>query len=245
LLGEERDADQRLNALAVGLSPHASEELPWRARFLDAIVRQAPFGEPRPFAEHASANGRIGSHCGLGDPGFRAWTCESGLACMDAAGDSVGVCSPEATPLGDACVVSKVPQNSDPHADIATNHVTTACDPSGPNTRCNAVKLGFPNGLCVADCAAEDSGKIQGSTICGGIPSAKGLTRCLTVERRPFKECLATTMNPALLRSCDATRPCRDDYACMRVKDGPSDVGACMPPYFAFQARVDGHMFDE
>src|SRR5262249_36992519 len=122
---------------------------------------------------------------------------------------------------------------------------TLSCDAQGIDARCNPVKLGFPDGLCRTDCTDEEAGKIVGKTICGGIPSASGLTKCLTVDRLPFKECLATTMNPTFLRTCDAKNPCRDDYACMRVKNGPASLGACMPPYFAFQARVDGHMFDE
>ena len=40
------------------------------------------------------------------------------------------------------------------------------------------------------------------------------------------------------LRACDAATPCRDDYLCVRLDAGR---GACIPPYFVFQMRVDGH----
>jgi hypothetical protein len=99
--------------------------------------------------------------------------------------------------------------------------------------------------MCRTDCPDADSGKIMGGNICGGIPTAAGLTKCLTVDRLPFPQCLATQNSPALLKSCDVAHPCRDDYACVRVKNGPADVGACLPPYFAFQVRVDGPMFDD
>ncbi len=39
------------------------------------------------------------------------------------------------------------------------------------------------------------------------------------------------------LRACDDQNPCRDDYVCARAAHG----GACLPPYFVFQLRVDGH----
>jgi hypothetical protein len=40
------------------------------------------------------------------------------------------------------------------------------------------------------------------------------------------------------LRACDADQPCRDDYLCALT---PAGKGACLPPYFVFQMRVDGH----
>jgi hypothetical protein len=50
-------------------------------------------------------------------------------------------------------------------------------------------------------------------------------------------------MNPSLVRACDADHPCRDDYACARVS-AEATRGACVPPYFVFQARVDGPRAD-
>jgi hypothetical protein len=38
--------------------------------------------------------------------------------------------------------------------------------------------------------------------------------------------------------ACDTTRPCRPDYLCAKTATG---VGACLPPYFVLQMRVDGH----
>ena len=37
----------------------------------------------------------------------------------------------------------------------------------------------------------------------------------------------------------NAARSCRNDYICARIGDG--DDGACVPAYFLFQLRVDGH----
>ncbi len=108
--------------------------------------------------------------------------------------------------------------------------------------RCNPVEQGFPDGLCRTDCTEDQVGTVVGDTICRLVPSASGLTQCLA-EHRPFEECLSSQNSVTFPKTCDATEACRDDYACARVKNGPPGVGACMPPYFAFQARVDGHLF--
>jgi hypothetical protein len=243
LLGEERDSAARLNALAVGRSPHMSEELTWRTDVLRAVSRAEAIPAPRPFAEHAAATGKYGAHCGLGDAGFEDWTCSAGLRCMNVHGGFVGMCLPELAPVGDVCETVRITPNPDSHRDRVVDHRTLACDQDGKSARCNPVEQGFPDGMCRADCTEAEVGTIAGETICGLVPSASGLTQCLAAHR-PFHECLATQNTATFLRTCDATEACRDDYACARVKNGPPGVGACMPPYFAFQARVDGHLFD-
>jgi hypothetical protein len=245
LLGEERDDNARMNALAVGSSAHLNEELPWRAKVLHGLAEKQSVADPMPFAEHGATDGSEGAHCGLGDAAFTSWTCAAGLKCIDHHGDVLGICSHETAQVGDVCDLGTVTHATDPHQDTVTDRRTRPCAAPGQNARCNVVSLGFPDGLCRTDCSDADAGKITDKTICGGIPSASGLTKCLTVDRLPFKDCLANNNNPTTLRSCDAHDSCRDDYACMRVKNGPAGIGACMPPYFAFQARVDGHMFDE
>jgi hypothetical protein len=243
LLGEERDNDARLNALAIGRSPHMLEELPWRTDFVRAIAKgERP--SPRPFAEHADSGGKIGAHCGLGrDRAFATWTCAEGLACHDLHGGPVGVCSPADAPVGDSCETITLTSNPDSHRDRLASHAVAACNDGGRGARCNPASQGFPDGLCRTDCTDAEVGTIEGTSICGLVPSASGLTQCLAAHR-PFKECLAADNTPTFLRTCDRTEPCRDDYACMRVKGGPAGIGACMPPYFAFQARVDGHLLD-
>jgi hypothetical protein len=249
LLGEERDSAARLNALAVGHSPHMAEELPWRASILHAVASAKPSPAPRPFAERATSRGAYGSHCGLGDPSFASWTCGEGLACVDVHGDQVGMCLPADAaggPVGDICETVVVTSDPNPAHDHVVSHRSLACDPKGQGSRCNGVDQGFPDGLCRTDCAAGDVGTIAGGTICGLIPSATGLSNCLAAHR-PFEDCLSSSElnTPSFLQTCSATSPCRDDYACARVQNGPSATGACMPPYFAFEVRVDGHLFDQ
>jgi hypothetical protein len=46
---------------------------------------------------------------------------------------------------------------------------------------------------------------------------------------------------PGQLRQCSARHACRDDYICSQNEGHPPGSGVCIPPYFLFQMRVDGH----
>ena len=75
-----------------------------------------------------------------------------------------------------------------------------------------------------------------------GLLAGPGFNNCIA-EGRPFPECLALTF-PAGLRACDRANPCRDDYICTAPYKELTDkrrMGTCIPPYFMFQFRVDGH----
>jgi hypothetical protein len=81
-------------------------------------------------------------------------------------------------------------------------------------------------------------GAVGGPAICGAMPPA-GFNECLG-SGKSFTDCLAKS-SPTFRRRCDSANPCGDDYVCAGVANAPKGVGACMPPYFIFQARVDGH----
>jgi hypothetical protein len=78
---------------------------------------------------------------------------------------------------------------------------------------------------------------LQRGETCGSIAILQGFNACLAA-RKPFTECLRNNVRPAALKSCSETEPCRDDFICARTAEGH---GACIPPYFLFQLRVDGH----
>ncbi len=248
LLGEERVGTMRLNALQVGASPHLLESLSWRR---DAL-RSAEAGEPLPrreAADHASGRaGVYGSHCTLGrDPGFAAWTCGAGLTCKAVEHELLGQCLSDGKPgFGDACEESKVSASVDPHRDTVTSR-EVAC---GEGANCLRAKGGFPDGMCQKRCDALGARlSSDGKTVCSGVPFGSGplggFNKCLFELKRPFAECLADDVRPTTARACDEANPCRDDYACVRIftkgRDHDGAIGACMPPYFVFQGRVDGH----
>ena len=94
--------------------------------------------------------------------------------------------------------------------------------------------------MCSGACKPGDA-----DGVCGHIAILDDFNRCLA-GNKPFAQCLRHT-RPGQLRRCSAAQACRDDYVCTQVAQpsGPlfaSDSGgACMPPYFLFQMRVDGH----
>jgi hypothetical protein len=241
LLGEERDPNQILNALNGGISAHLRDEMPWRRAQLEAVANgDASFDTPRPFAERGALGGIYGAHCGLED-----WGCNAGLVCKDRNGDGVGACAARTDGPGDAYELASVSENADSHRDRVSEGADERCvDSTG---RANSGD-GFPNGMCYAKCS--NIGAVNGDTICGGVPFGSGpkfggIDNCLFKLHRPFQECLADDAHPTVVRACDASRPCRDDFICARVQNAPDGVGACMPPYFVFQARVDGHQLDD
>lgn len=232
LIGEESEPAPG-NALAVALSPHASGDLERRKAYLLGLARGDAVDAARPFAERAAGDaGGYGAHCGLGDPGFASWACQPGLHCSAyeaPLGDaSVGVCLPDRLAVGDPCQPGRVQSNRDSHRDRAQRASELACD-----YVCEAASVGFPGGMCASPCDA----RMPSDATCGGIAILSDFNDCLA-RREPFARCVEQHVRPAGLRACSAQAPCRDDYICARTASG---TGACLPPYFVFQMRVDGH----
>lgn len=247
VLGNEDDlgTNHKLNRLAVGTSPHFNEELAWRLRLVRAVAGGADpsaLPEARPFAEHATNDGLVGASCGLGgDPSFDGWTCAEGLACVDMIGDGeVGTCTTAGGPrAGDACEKDRLVSSADPHADRVQNLDSgdAACGRVTRGAYCSGASGGFPGGACSAACTKM--GLLKDRVICGAAPPA-GFNECMGAGRRSFEECMSPP-KLALRAACNVAVPCRDDYVCAYVPGAPEGTGACMPPYFIFQARVDGH----
>lgn len=63
-------------------------------------------------------------------------------------------------------------------------------------------------------------------------------------QKTSFKSCLSSNKftHDSSLRTCSVLKPCRDDYVCVSTKNSlETKTGACLPPYFLFQFRTDGH----
>ncbi|WP_156041645.1 hypothetical protein [Chondromyces apiculatus] len=242
LLGEEPDDYRGANGLAVAFSPHLGGELARRASITAALAEgRAPL-MAAPIAERSgipASGGARHAHCGLGDagdPGFTDWTCAPGLTCSEEDRDTedrgVGVCTtPGGGRVGDACEMARIQPNDSGRRDGVATVIKRACLAPGA---CDTNEVGFPGGMCVSACNGAAPGE---EGLCGGIPVLTAFNGCLA-RHLPFEQCIAETVQPAQLAACDANRPCRDDYVCART---PSGGGACMPPYFLFQLRVDGH----
>ena len=238
LLGEDRPGLTRGftagNALAVAHSPHVQDELARRAVYLRRTLAEGTADAFRPPAEGGGPQGAFGAACGLGDPGFAGWRCASGLRCQAEGGPShdgtVGVCMPEAPAVGGLCEPSRIAPRADAREDRALLSPRQSC--GGDGTVCERTAVGFPGGMCSGRC---EPGAADG--VCGRIAVLDDFNRCLA-QRQPFAQCLSHT-RPGQLRRCSATQACRDDYVC--AQSGEDAAGACIPPYFLFQMRVDGH----
>jgi hypothetical protein len=237
LLGEDDASIAAGNALAVSLSPPLVADRARRAALLDALATSDARPDlTRPSFERQGNAGGRGAHCGLGDAGFAAWTCNAGLVCApsDAPADdaAVGECQPPAPDqrvVGDACELGAISPSADPRRDAIAHTPAAAC---GADLACDQNRVGFPGGMCTRGCEG-----LAPPATCGVIADLTPFNTCLA-RGRPFPECLAGNVDPAALRACDEQHPCRDDYVCARE---PSGAGGCTPPYFLFQLRVDGH----
>jgi hypothetical protein len=226
------------NALATGTSPHVVGDLPRRRAYVLALARGEQPDEARPLSERALAgDDGYGSHCGLGDPGFASWGCAKGLHCdpYEAAvgEDTVGVCLPSTAGAGDPCEPARVVADADGRRDRVQRGPVRACSDlrSRASTVCERTAVGFPGGMCAGSCDSLAAG-----AACGSIAILSPFNGCLAAGR-PFSECASQHVRPAALRACSLDAPCRDDYLCARGPNG----GVCLPPYFVFQMRVDGH----
>lgn len=234
LLGEDGPGVAPGNAMLTALSPPLVAEQRRREALIDALAKGEQVELARPSFERTGNAGGRGARCGLGDPGFAAWTCEAGLTCQptDAPRDDadVGECLPaaDARGFGDPCELGPLVPNANPRRDHGPRATPGSCAAGA----CNTNRVGFPGGMCAGSC--DD---LPANATCGVIAVLTPFNHCLA-QNRPFPQCIADHVRPAGLRACDASRPCRDDYVCART---PTGTGGCMPPYFLFQLRVDGH----
>jgi hypothetical protein len=230
-LGVDRDGAAVSNALAAPFSPHSERDQPRRRAVLEALREDHIPSYARPLAERAAqGDAGYGAHCGLGDGGFADWTCEPRYRCdpFDASKSdaTVGICLPEKQGgVGDPCEVGPIVANVDPLRDRVAGARASAC--SG-GAVCNTNAVGFPGGMCTPSCGA-----LAAEGACGSIAILDAFNACLA-EGKSFEGCIAAHSSPAGLRRCSRAEPCRDDYIC-------AGSGVCIPPYFVFQMRVDGH----
>jgi hypothetical protein len=222
------------NSIAVSHSAHLIQDLPRRARFTRDLAEGRKPEASRPFAARlAEAKGRYGDHCSVGgteeDPSFKGWSCDEGFECK-AYGAHERVCLPKGKVLsGDPCDMGTISQVGDPHRDRMTGKKAVDC---GPARQCLAAGEGFPGGICFGECDALAPGESCGAIAVGGF------NECLFAGK-PFTRCLSDHTAPISMRGCDERTPCRDDFICAKGEKGKP--GSCIPPYFLFQLRIDGH----
>ncbi|MDX2054872.1 MAG: hypothetical protein SFV15_20885 [Polyangiaceae bacterium] len=236
-LGDETAPEGSVNAILVGRSPHLLADLARRKGIVAKLAGMVTAPEASleealdihvPFPDQGGAAGKKGEHCALtNDPVFVGWKCAEGLQCEPSPELGMGTCTPKELHAGDACEVGTMSFHVDPHRDRVINLAKKTCEGV-----CESNYVGFPSGACASNC-----GSLAADEVCGAIPFLVGFNGCLG-KTTPFEDCIRQNARAAALQRCDETRPCRDDYICARTSAGE---GACMPPYFLFQLRIDGH----
>jgi hypothetical protein len=221
VLGDEPHDPARVDALAVGISPHLQTELARRTAYLRALVDGDMPDEQRPLAD--AGDGSWGARCGLGDAGLASLRCADGLVCTAIDDDELGTCLPAGDGrAGAPCEIGELKK------DRIAKATMLPCDAGA----CDDNRVGFPAGMCVVGCDALRDGEA-----CGAIPQLDAFNNCLSTGKA-FADCVRSSASPAGMRACDEQHACRDDYICARTGE---DGGVCMPPYFLYQLRVDGH----
>ncbi len=250
LVGEDRADTHPLNAVFFAGSGHFRTDQARRLAYLEALERGEAPSLHRPFSfAPTGARAGYGDTCslpgahsiearGLPADGRRGsiatWTCEAGLTCqrVDAAVGQLelGHCFPEERRAGDPCIQHEVLQNHHSLDKMVMPWTELGC---ATGYDCRLPVGGFPNGMCTSACDAITSpGEICGPT--AGV----GFGDCLA-GASPFRTCLERHAEHLSRGRCNATRSCRNDYICAHI--GSATDGACVPAYFLFQLRLDGH----
>jgi hypothetical protein len=228
-VGEDAPEHPAFDALLSGSSPHLASDLARRRAYVASVANGTEPDEFRPVPERQAGGNGFGAPCGLGDPGFADWTCAPGLHCEKLEDAEVGTCLTDAT-VGSPCQYGELVSKSAPHRDRVASMVDHACIAS---ERCDNNKSGFPLGACSGSCGANVA-----NGACADFLDADAFQNCLRAKKT-FGACAKEHVFGAGLRACDAESPCRQDYVCVRSRTAKK--GACVPPYFVYQLRLDGY----
>jgi hypothetical protein len=228
-VGRDDASIPNFNAMFSGSSPHLTADLQRRALYVDALSLGKLPDERRPPAEAQGVGQGEGAPCGLGDAGFAGLRCADGFRCLQLEDPELGVCS-AAGALGAPCEYGSFVASSAPHRDRVERMQRPGC--SGAQ-RCDTNKSGFPQGACTASCKDPHP---DGS--CSDFVDADGLQQCLR-EKQSLTACAKRYVFGVEAMACDDQRACRQDYVCMRTSR--AGEGACLPPYFVYQLRLDGY----
>lgn len=230
VVGEPRDPTQVLDAVAVPTSAHLHGDVPRRRAYLIALANGQRVDETRPLPDFDPERG-YGAQCGLGDPGFAHLRCAAPLSCVKLDDDVMGTCLPQTLGIGDPCEMGELRTHAIGYRDRVRDTQIASC---AGGAVCNVNRMGFPGGMCTSAASG-----LSPDAAVGPIVDFTTFNRCVG-RRRPFPKCIEKAAHPVGLRGCDETDRCRDDYVCASSPYG--DRGVCLPPYFLFQLRVDGHV---
>jgi len=190
-----------------------------------------------------------GAHCSnSNDPSFKSWRCSTGFICkqlLDYSDNTqMGICIHPTQKVGDPCefgISSNKGFGQDQFRRTNNRKVELPNAMCSPQSQDPGTKTGgFLNGnirLLSCQDGPGESG-LPPEAVCGPLPASRpGFNNC--IGKKNFDDCLKEFSMGVGLRGCDQKTPCRDDYIC--AESFTPERGVCVPPYFLFQFRVDGH----
>ncbi len=244
-VGIDRPKSFAANKVFFAQSGHLREDRKRREQFFLDLVRGKKPDASRGFSERSpEEKGLYGAHCTTGkDPSFAKWNCAKDYSCQKIVSmvpDSknkpslgLGVCLPTKLGTGgDPSEIGSIVQNTNPRRDSVTKKKQRPCSDGYANFD---ARDGFPSGICYKDCPTSKR-RLKKGEACGLI-AFNGFNPCLA-RGEAFTQCLAKYTGELVLKACNEASPCRNDYVCAESKD---QSGVCIPPYFLFQLRLDGH----
>ncbi len=253
-IGKDPEQKYPLNSSLVPGSPHFLGDQPRRRKIVEAFLNHQEPDFSRGFAERADSTASVaklkgtgmidgwGARCSLGtDPSYSKWTCADGFECRAVYKGSIesglGVCFAKGeAQVGDYCESSSITVNPEAlYSRADTGSPVVALAVKNKDYRCATASGGFPGGsIWKWDCD-----NLPSHAACALLPTKKpGFNACLGSGKN-YPNCIKEFSSPVGLRRCDEMNPCRDDYLCIQAEK-PTE-GVCIPPYFLFQFRVDGH----
>ncbi|HYP91090.1 MAG TPA: hypothetical protein VEQ59_23150, partial [Polyangiaceae bacterium] len=228
-VGRDEEGAPVFNALRTGSSAHLTADLERRRHYVEDLAAGNAPEERRPFPERQGVGSGQGAPCGLGDSGFADWKCSDGLRCTKLEDDEIGTCLAERA-VGEPCEYGTMLPGGAPSRDRITALSRHDC---GAAARCTNNFSGFPQGACTASCNAGAP-----DTACADYLDVDGFQNCLR-GKEPYEVCAKRFVFGVGVQPCDDAHACRQDYVCTRTRRGGG--GACLPPYFVFQLRLDGY----
>lgn len=270
-LGIDWGFNQPSNSIFVPGSPHFMGDQARRVSILNALRAKAEPDYSRGFSARPQIRGRdnlngSGYYNGWGatcydrsartdaepiDPSFEAWNCADGLTCrvlMETTfSKRLGVCATFKR-IGDPTEQGQVSWDSFGSDQYTSLPIGGTYPPPPPNP---ATQVASHQKYDPSDSSGGFFGGALRTKSCNNLATypeaacssiaADHFNDCLVKDNRPFSDCVREFTKKAGLRKCNQQKPCRDDYICVATDEWRNNIGACIPPYFVFQFRVDGH----
>ncbi|MFO0662576.1 MAG: hypothetical protein U0174_01435 [Polyangiaceae bacterium] len=263
-IGNDRLSESHpLNVLRVATSPHYLAEAPRRAAYLRTLQSGTEPSKEQPFAVAPRGEvATVGAACIPSEQkGIKAgWSCAAGLSCKVLTSNAAipidfGQCTPALNPAkktyaheysGLPCLSGEMKESENPRKDVLTTTQFACPAALGAGYTCRPPSIGVPGGLCTKGCAAGNVPVDPKNELCA-YAGGKEFDQCAAAG--DFSTCIAGAIKSGMRQACDESTPCREDYICqkfVKARESPPEApkdgrGYCVPTYFLFQVRTDGH----